>query len=71
MGEPELQVLGRKGTLVGIFLLLAATCRGQVTGGASVTRQVVVQQGGTIQNTSVILLNRATGHLQETSTDQN
>ena len=56
--------------LVGICLCVTGTSRGQETGGASVTGQVVDQQGGTIQNATVILLNSAALRLQETKTDQ-
>ena len=70
MSRPERQVLVRKCALVGIFLFLVATCRGQVSGGASVTGQVVDQQGGTIQDANVMLLSSAAVRLQETKTDQ-
>jgi len=70
MGKLRLQQLVRWVMVVGISLCVMATSRGQETGGGSVTGQVVDQQGGTIQDATVILLNSAAVRLQETKTDQ-
>ena len=56
--------------LVGICLFVVSNSRGQVAGGASVSGEVIDQQGGTIQDATVILLNSAAVRLQETKTDQ-
>ncbi len=56
--------------LVSICLSVGAISRGQEAGGSGVSGEVVDQQGGTIQNATVILLNSAAVRSQETKTDQ-
>ena len=56
--------------LVGICLWVTSASRGQETGGAILSGEVTDQQGGTIQDATVILLKSVAVRLQETKTDQ-
>ena len=67
----RLRVLVRVGLLCGICCLVSAIARGQeASGTANLNGQVVDQQGGAIQDATVILLNSAAVRLQQTKTDE-
>ena len=61
----------RIGLLCSLFCLMAVVAHGQETNGITTIRgRVVDQQGGVMQNATVILLNSGAVRLQQTKTDE-